>query len=151
MYLKISAAEQLSQCTIPVFGDLLPQPHNRIVITLLFELAMWHALAKLRLHTETTLRSLETSTKRLGNVIHQFKKVTCAAYIAKALPAEEAPRGRRTAALHTKQGTQSTTAKSQKGVKNFNLITYKFHTLGDYPNAIRMFGTTDGYTTEIVR
>ena len=144
------SAGQPSQCAIPVFEDLLPQPHNKIIITLLFELSMWHALAKLRLHTESTLRSLETTTKRLGGVVRQFKKVTCTAYIAKSLPADEAPRGRRTAALHSKQGTQSTTAKSQKE-KDFNLSTYKFHALGDYANAIRMFGPTDGYTTEIVR
>jgi hypothetical protein len=143
-------AEQSSQSAIPVFEDLLPQPHDKIVTTLLFKLATWHALAKLHLHTESTLRSLETSTKRLGAVIRRFNTVTCTAYVTKALPAEEAPHGRRKAALRVKRGSQLAAAKSQKGIKKFNLITYKFHALGDYPNAIRMFGTTDGFTTEIV-
>jgi hypothetical protein len=34
--------------------------------------------------------------------------------------------------------------------KGFNLNTYKFHALGDYTAAIRQFGTTDSYSTEIV-
>ena len=91
------------QCAIPVFEALLPTPHNRIIMDLLFELATWHALAKLRLRTETTLRALDTSTKRLGNALRTFKKVTCVAYITKELPSEEAARGRRQAALRAKQ------------------------------------------------
>jgi hypothetical protein len=70
---------------------------------LLFELATWHALAKLRLHMETTLRALDTSTKRLGDALHTFKKVTCVAYITKELPSEEAAWRRRQAALRAKQ------------------------------------------------
>ncbi|TFK17414.1 hypothetical protein FA15DRAFT_661464 [Coprinopsis marcescibilis] len=33
--------------------------------------------------------------------------------------------------------------------KAFNLTTYKYHTLADYPSAIRSCGTTDSYTTDI--
>ncbi|KAH7918173.1 hypothetical protein BV22DRAFT_1025018, partial [Leucogyrophana mollusca] len=32
--------------------------------------------------------------------------------------------------------------------KLLNLQTYKYHALGDYPNTIRRFGTTDSYTTQ---
>lgn len=32
--------------------------------------------------------------------------------------------------------------------KKFNLRTYKFHSLGDYPQTICQFGTTDSYSTE---
>ncbi|OBZ74545.1 hypothetical protein A0H81_05717 [Grifola frondosa] len=35
-------------------------------------------------------------------------------------------------------------------MKKFNLTTYKWHRLGDYVKAIRLFGTTDNYTTQIV-
>jgi hypothetical protein len=35
--------------------------------------------------------------------------------------------------------------------KTFNLNTYKLHSLGDYVNAIRKYGTTDSYSTEPVR
>jgi hypothetical protein len=34
--------------------------------------------------------------------------------------------------------------------KEFNLNTYKFHSLGDYADAIRRYGTTDSYSTQIV-
>jgi hypothetical protein len=56
----------MTQCAIPVFKGLLPGEHNEILLDLLFELAMWHALGKLRLHTETTLHFLDNSTTRLG-------------------------------------------------------------------------------------
>lgn len=35
--------------------------------------------------------------------------------------------------------------------KQFNLNTYKFHALGDYVSMIRTFGTTDSFTTQVVR
>jgi hypothetical protein len=50
------------QCAIPVFDGLLDFRNNAIVMDLLFELATWHAFAKLRLHTESTICALETST-----------------------------------------------------------------------------------------
>jgi hypothetical protein len=34
--------------------------------------------------------------------------------------------------------------------KNFNLQTYKYHSLGDYVKTIRQFGTTDSYSTTTV-
>ena len=35
--------------------------------------------------------------------------------------------------------------------KTFNLDTYKYHSLGDYAEHIRQYGTTDSYSTEPVR
>lgn len=35
-------------------------------------------------------------------------------------------------------------------VKSLNLCTYKLHALGDYVQTIRLFGTTDSYSTQIV-
>lgn len=32
-----------------------------------------------------------------------------------------------------------------------NLDTYKIHSLGDYVEAIRQYGTTDSYSTELVK
>jgi len=34
--------------------------------------------------------------------------------------------------------------------KTLNLNTYKFHALGDYVETIKMYGTTDSYSTEPV-
>ncbi|KAF9049001.1 hypothetical protein BJ165DRAFT_1592981 [Panaeolus papilionaceus] len=69
--------EDLLQCAIPVFDGLLEKKHNDIISDLLFELATWHALAKLRLHTESTIQSLENSTTHLGKVLRKFQSVTC--------------------------------------------------------------------------
>lgn len=35
--------------------------------------------------------------------------------------------------------------------KTWNINTPKFHALGDYPAYIRLFGTTDSYSTQLVR
>lgn len=35
--------------------------------------------------------------------------------------------------------------------KRLNINTYKFHSYGDYLNTIREYGTTDSYSTELVR
>lgn len=115
----------------------------------------WHFLAKLRLHTETTLRGLEASTTRLGLALRKFESVTCAKYDTKDLPSEEAARGRRKAALAQKNGPSAnpghaTTAPKEPRIRKFNLSTYKLHALGDYADYIRRYGTTDGTSTQTV-
>ncbi|KAF9032603.1 hypothetical protein BJ165DRAFT_1604790 [Panaeolus papilionaceus] len=134
--------EDLLQCTIPVFDGLLEKKHNDIISDLLFELATWHALAKLRLHTESTIQSLENSTTRLGKVLRKFQSVTCAAFATVDLPTEEAARARR----HKRQPSKPTTSTTKH--RKFNLSTYKLHALGDYAQTIRTFGPTDGYSTQ---
>ncbi len=34
--------------------------------------------------------------------------------------------------------------------RTFNMSMYKIHALGDYPWAIQMFGTMDGFMTQVV-
>ncbi|KAK0479044.1 hypothetical protein EDD18DRAFT_1312527 [Armillaria luteobubalina] len=80
--------EDLLQCSIPCFDGLFPEEDNHIVIDTLFDFAMWHALAKSRMHTDSS--------------------------------------------------------------KILNLLTYKFHSLGDYCWTIPQFGTTDSYSTQII-
>ena len=130
------------QCAIPVFDGLFPDKHNASIRILIFRLAEWHALAKLRLHTEDSLELLELSLKQLTTQLRQFVKVTCAAFETKELPVEAAAWRRR----------EKTQVKNLNGPrpKSFNLLTYKFHALGDYVQTIRLFGTTDSYTTQIV-
>jgi len=43
------------------------------------------------------------------------------------------------------------TGRSTRRRKTLNINTYKAHSLGDYTKHIRMYGTTDGYSTEPVR
>ena len=148
-----------NQCAIPVFEGLLPEEDNQIVLDLLFELGTWQMLANLRLHTESTIRALENSTTRLGHGLRRFQATTCNAYDTYELPSEEAARGCRTATTGTKKHpngpsedaeNQVRKPKKQRHQKRFNLSTYKIHALGDYAQAIRLFGTTDRFTTRVV-
>jgi len=52
------------------------------------------------------------------------------------------------------QGSVTQVPSDRKGVKReakFSLHTYKHHSLGDYVETIRRYGTTDSYSTEPVR
>ena len=133
----------------------MPQKHDRIIRTLLFELATWHALAKLRLHTESTLNALENSATRLGSLLRKFKNDVCSAYATRNLPSEEAARGRRQAAKAQKAGggaqpPTKTSAKASK-LRGFNMETYKLHAFPDYPASIRAYGVTENTSTKNVR
>lgn len=122
---------------------------------LLFLLATWHAYAKLRMHTDTTLTLFENTTTALGQNLRNFTETTCNAFCTRELPKEEAARGRRTAAHAAKANSAGLPAPVTTGLagpkeRKLNLSTYKLHSLSDYPNMIHCFGTTDNYTTQIV-
>ena len=134
---------------IPVFEGLLDNPHNNTILSLLFTFAEWHTLAKLRMHTDDTLGWLDQSTKELGMQIRKFARNTCPCFNTVELPAEEAARVRRRA-RKPNIPTSSTPASASKKKLPFNLIMYKLHALGDYVRTIRMFGTTDSYSTQPV-
>ena len=65
------------------------------MLRLLFVLCHWHELAKLRLHTDTTLNIFETVTIDLGNLIRTFASDTCSCFATKELPREAEARRRR--------------------------------------------------------
>ena len=44
---------------------------------LLYRTAEWHGLAKLRMHTETTLALLEALTSEFGQLAQSFQELTC--------------------------------------------------------------------------
>jgi hypothetical protein len=130
------------------------------MLDLAFDLATWHSYAKLRKHTEHTLRSLRSQSKELGRQLRVFLRETCSQYKTKRLPGEEAARGRRRVAK-AKKG--SSTARKKSGprakpategdsdLRPFNLATYKIHALADYADHIERFGPTDCFTTQHVR
>jgi len=138
------------QCALPVFENLLPEPHNSQVQRLLFLLCHWHALAKLRMHTDYTLDIMEHTTAQLAQQMRNFSSETCPAFATKELRREAESRRRRKA-----QGGPSKTAYSPavdvRWPKMLNLCTYKVHALGDYHDQIKMFGTTDSFSTQLVR
>ncbi|KIJ59505.1 hypothetical protein HYDPIDRAFT_100550, partial [Hydnomerulius pinastri MD-312] len=150
----VSQCFHAMQCAMPVFAGLLPALHDSQVLKLLFLLAHWHGLAKLQMHTEETLGVLESVTCRLGNELRMFVGVTCAAFLTKELSCEAEAHRKQQARENAGGGTNSSTNISNAGnhcPKVLNLQTYKLHALGDYAAQIRLYGTTDSYTSQAVR
>jgi len=132
-----------------VFEGLFPDDHDTIIQTLLYRFAQWHALAKLRLHSETTLTFLDETFKKLSHQLRKFRDFTCVAFTMVELPKEKSTRERKDAHEHSDASNTDAGTGGQKG-KKFNMNTYKFHAMGDYVHSIRHFGTVDSFTSQIV-
>ncbi|KAJ7764935.1 hypothetical protein B0H16DRAFT_432430 [Mycena metata] len=137
---------------IPCVEGLLPEPFNSRLLTMLFRLSEWNAFAKLRMHTTTTVNLFEASTVVIGRELRSFAATTQAEYKTVELPTETAARARRGARKKTAGKPAAVPTHpapvAPKG-KFLNLLTYKFHALGDYAPTIRMFGTIDSFSTQI--
>ncbi|KAF9031055.1 hypothetical protein BJ165DRAFT_1310549, partial [Panaeolus papilionaceus] len=143
--------EDLLQCSIPVFDGLLEEPHNQHVTELLYVTAQWHALAKLRMHTETTLVLLDSVTTKFGAALRNFRDTTCKDFSTVELPKEAAARARRELAAMSSTGEAPMTSNaSTRKARTLNLKTVKTHFLSDYVTHIRLFGTSDSYSTQLV-
>jgi hypothetical protein len=157
----------LFKCAIPVFEGLLPEPHNERLMDLLFMMAYWHGMAKLRLHSEPTLETMDRLTTSLGDKFRAFEKHTCSAFVTYELKKEATARERRQSKSAKKPDTSKRlskvsgtskesprkledTSKDPRRLKTLNLNTYKFHAIGDVVATIRRYGTTDSYSTESV-
>jgi hypothetical protein len=118
---------------------------------LLYQRAEWHALAKLRMHTDATLDHLESLTKDFGRLMRQFRDLTCSQFQTAELPREVAAQNwqRQRVQATGKTFNQSTVNTGRKR-KLLNLLTPKFHSFGDYVQTIRMFGSTDSFSTQVV-
>ena len=141
------------QCAIPCFEGLFPAKLNSITLDLLFDLAAFHALAKLRIHHDLSLQMLSAVTRRLGDSLRKFKSQMCDKPDLGYTPEELAKRARRHAKedeKRAKQGLPPAQRRGQNGPKPFSLSTSKIHKLSHYEYMIRRFGTTDGYTTQNV-
>ncbi|KAI6116540.1 hypothetical protein EDD16DRAFT_1708409 [Pisolithus croceorrhizus] len=125
--------EDLLQCAIPMFESLLPELHNGCILDLLFDLAVWHAYAKLRLHTSDTLAFFDTATLTLAHSETMTHGHWKPAFVAPSSHGE---------------AKEASTSHSMAKQRLLNLRTYKYHALGDYPNMIHHFGMTDNYTTQ---
>ncbi|KZP28578.1 hypothetical protein FIBSPDRAFT_728633 [Athelia psychrophila] len=158
--------EDLLQCAIPVFEGLLPDHHNAIILTLLYRLAEWHALGKLRLHTETTRSHLAKTTVEVGKELRRFRDDTCENIKTTALLKEEAARARQKARRDAKKATASKDGVADAGAKSdsappakarrakklkklFDLNNSKTHNLPDYAPMIKDFGTTDSFSSQV--
>ena len=68
---------------------------------ILYRVSEWHALAKLRMHTEDSLTLMEECTKELGGLLRQFRNLTCSQFSTVELPREANARVRRRKDVHT--------------------------------------------------
>ncbi|KAH9855280.1 hypothetical protein C2E23DRAFT_724903 [Lenzites betulinus] len=130
---------------LPVFEGLMPLEDDQVVADMLFELANWHALAKLRLHTEVTVEIFRAATVHLTTAMRHFANTTCEAWETVELPKETDARVRREE-LKTSGAVPNRTRKTVA----FNVLnTYKFHSLPDYPDAIEETSTSDNSNTQV--
>ncbi|KAJ7315108.1 hypothetical protein DFH08DRAFT_926901 [Mycena albidolilacea] len=139
--------EDLLQCMLPVIDGILPDPYNNIILDLWYILTTWHVYAKLRMHKGSTIKSFWTVTSVLGAKVRQFIRDVCTAYTTYELPKETRQRARRTA--QTTPSTGASNAATTRKRKDWNISTYKYHSLGDYPAVMPRMGTTDSYSTQL--
>lgn len=122
---------------------------------------LWHGLAKLRMHTKYTLDMLRTQTTLLGQELRRFESEICPHYKTEETPREQAARVRAHARRQAQKNADTqvelielvqcaSAIGGTRKVKTFSLSTYKLHSLGDYPLEITGYGTTDGYSTQLV-
>ncbi|KAI0054668.1 hypothetical protein BV25DRAFT_1816733, partial [Artomyces pyxidatus] len=126
-----------------------------------------HGLAKLEMHTDTTLDVLsEVVRERFADAVNDFQVNTCSQFQTLELEREKSARLRReekkansskankptgqeslsdNASDPARQKSRSDTARKEKG---WNVNTYKFHRLGDYVSTIRNMGVTGSYSTQ---
>lgn len=141
---------------------LFQDNHNKPIGALLYIILTWHGLAKLRLHTELTLTLLKKATVRLGQEMRNFQKNICPHYDTKETSKETQSRvrnearreGAAQASTSAPSKTTSSVVQNSSGARKaytFKLTKPKFHFIGDYVPEIEYSGTTDNYSTQIVR
>ncbi|KAJ3919458.1 hypothetical protein F5877DRAFT_40143, partial [Lentinula edodes] len=144
--------EDLIQCAIPVFEGLLEEADNRVLMKLLYRTAEWHALAKLRLHTDHTLDYMETRTQDWGKLMREFRDLS-EKFDTQETDREATARYKRSVEKAKKSsGTQTSASSATTGTrrkKGLNLFTYKWHAMMDYVWFIRWFGPSDIYSTQL--
>ncbi|KAG9106411.1 hypothetical protein FRC07_008848, partial [Ceratobasidium sp. 392] len=140
--------EDILQCCMPVFKGLMPESIDSQVQHLLFTLAYWHGLAKLRQHTSATLKKLSEVTIQLGDELRAFQDTTKDMEVLET-PREFAARQQKAAARTQRQRTTDTASvQVTRKVCKLNLNTPKFHAVGHYVSIIARYGTTDSFSTQ---
>jgi hypothetical protein len=103
------------QCSIPAFEGLLEGEHNRRLMKLLYRTAEWHALAKLRIQTESSLELLDDLTTEFGQLLRQFRDLTCTRFTTVELPREAEARERRRQEKNTTSSGQADNTQGGQG------------------------------------
>ena len=112
----------------------------------------------MRLHSDTSVMLLDDTTSLLGYELRRFAEVTSSAFQTRETQAEcdarkraEIRRQNGSAGPQAPPGRNSATPAAGRRPRGFNLNTIKLHFLGDYASSIKKVGSTDSYTTQIVR
>ncbi|KAG8699804.1 hypothetical protein FRC08_005094 [Ceratobasidium sp. 394] len=149
--------EDVLQCIIPVLEGLLPRSIEKAVLTLLFVLAQWHGLTKLRRHTSASIAALRHVTTRLGHEIREFHRYTSELEVyettrehtARQQRVRKRARPRAALAIDSEAVDPITNAPELgRRRKYFNIETIKLHVLGDHPESIEEVGTSDSVSTQ---
>ncbi|KAL0575119.1 hypothetical protein V5O48_006845 [Marasmius crinis-equi] len=139
-----------------VMQGLLPTEHDKNLLNLLWDFNVLMAYASLRLHTDSTVATMDSTITQYGKSLRRFVNTTCKAYNTTEIP-EEAEK-RRLAALNretkrAKDGKSATKRKAgdEDGLmpKNLNMNTFKQHMPTHYPFFVRHYGSLDSYTTRM--
>jgi hypothetical protein len=139
------------QCSMPTFDGLFERiDYNDIVQDLLYVLAFFHALIKLRLQTEESVEAVRAATPVLGSELRRFKADMCDEITTKETPRERAARLRREAKVAEKLGRPIATGGGEGRAKELNLNTLKIHRMGHIADTIANYGTTDSYDSRMV-
>lgn len=133
----------------------MPSPDNERILALLYVMAYWHSLAKMRMHTESSVKLLDAVYTVMGSHLRHFEQVICPRYVTKETQKEYAKRvraaSRKKSASTAAPATASTTAPAPTSggqkPRTFNLSTIKAHLLGYAPRYIRMYGPLDMLST----
>ena len=102
------------------------------------------------MHTDDTMKIFQRVTCELGNEL-QFFRETCTGFTTKELRREAECRRRKEARAAPSNTAIASSNTNNRHPKMLNLNTYKLHALGDYPSQIELFGTTDSFSTQLVR
>jgi hypothetical protein len=147
----------LFQCSINAFCGLLPSAKpeltnlQEVILDALYIMATFHSLAKLRMHSTRTLELLDDVTEVMGAALRNLRNVSSKALTVMELPRDVQARVRNQQRRLQKQAAKTSAAPAQKKVLTLNLNTIKTHLLEHYRNCVEAFGTTDSYSTSIVR
>ncbi|TFK59842.1 hypothetical protein BDN72DRAFT_780189 [Pluteus cervinus] len=143
--------EDILQCCIPCFEGLLPFPHNETILDLLYLMGYFHSLAKLRMHTDSSIRVLRRVTTVLSDSLRYFASETCQAFQTVETEKEYDARRRKAPTKNQKPGKSSSSicpSADGRRAKSYSLATSKMHAIVDYADQIVRFGTTDSLSTK---
>ncbi|KAL0565557.1 hypothetical protein V5O48_016464 [Marasmius crinis-equi] len=151
--------EDVIQCSLPCFEGLLPDVHNQIMLDLLWDFNAIIAYVSLRIHTDSTVASLESTMTEYGVSLRRFVNTTCKAYDTTEIPEEAEKRclaavnceNRRRKEGKTAMSATKRKAGDEDGLmpKGININKPKQHMLTHYTYFIKHFGSLDSYTTRM--